>query len=354
MDREGKIEGYNSAIQELVSLSSSEAKEQETLEGKSFSGIFYLPELDARWIDEKIRNGATFQAKDINYKTRDGKSSVLDISIHPRYDQAGEIQGAVLIIDDVTERKIVEKKLIRSEKLASIGRLSANLAHELNNPLDGSLRYIRLLLDQMSEDDPRRIYAEYARDGLMRMSDMIRGLLDFARKSTPILSPTDISQSIEQILSFLSDQVSAQDIEVETEFDENIPIIMNADVEQIFVNIIKNAIQAMPDGGTLSVSAKMVSPQLLEVRFSDTGPGIPEETQEMIFDPFFTTKSFGQGVGLGLSISQGIAESYNGSIEVESEPGKGTIFVVTLPIGESGLTINPDLGSPSARNRSRR
>jgi PAS domain S-box-containing protein len=340
VDREGKIEGYNSAIQELVDLSSSEAKEQEALDGRSFSEIFYLPELDASWVDEKIRNGDTFQAKDIDYKTRDGKSSVIDISIHPRYDHAGEIQGAVLIIDDVTEQKIVEKKLIRSEKLASIGRLSANLAHELNNPLDGALRYIRLLLDQMSEDDPRRVYAEYARDGLMRMSDMIRGLLDFARKSTPILSPTDIPQSIEQILSFLSDQVSAQNIEVETEFDENIPIIMNADVEQIFMNIIKNAVQAMPDGGTLSVSAKMASLQLLEVKFSDTGPGIAEETQEMIFDPFFTTKSFGQGVGLGLSISQGIAESYNGSIEVESEPDKGTTFVVTLPISENGLATS--------------
>jgi signal transduction histidine kinase len=235
---------------------------------------------------------------------------------------------------------MVEKRLIRSEKLASIGRLSANLVHELSNPLDGALRYIRLLLDQMPEDDPRRIYAQRAQDGLTRMSNMVGGLLDFARKSRPILSPTDIPQSIAQILASFNDQILTQNIQVKATFDENIPVILNADVEQIFMNIIKNAIQAMPDGGTLYVNATMFSPELFEARFGDTGPGIPHEVQEAIFDPFFTTKDIGQGVGLGLSISHGIAESYSGSIDLESEPGKGTTFIVRLPIGESGLTVS--------------
>jgi signal transduction histidine kinase len=259
-----------------------------------------------------------------------------------------------LIINDITKQRTVRERFTRPERLASMGRLSANLAHELNNPLDGILRYVRLLLDQMPEDDSRRIYAERAQDGLMRVANMVRGLLDFARKSTSVLSPTDIPQSIRRIFSSFIEQISARNIKVEAEFDENIPVVLNADVEQIFANIIKNAIQAMPNGGILSVCARMLSPQIFEARFSDTGPGIPDEIQEIIFEPFFTTKSksskdFAQGVGLGLSISQGIAESYNGSIDVESELGKGTTFIVRLPMvsasanvsSEGGLTISP-------------
>lgn len=235
-------------------------------------------------------------------------------------------------INDITEQRAAGKKSTGPQKLVSMGRLSANLAHELNSPIDGILRYMRLLLNEMPEDDPGRIYAEYAQDGLMRIANVVRGLLDFARKSTSIFSPTDIPKSIRWVLSSFGEQISAQNISVEAEFDENIPVIMNTDVEQIFMNIVKNAVQAVPNGGTLSVKARMLSPQLFEARFSDTGPGIPDEIREMIFDPFFTTKDFGQGIGLGLSISREIAEGYNGSIDVESELGKGTTFVVRLPV----------------------
>ena len=340
VDKEGGVEGYNSAAQRLTG--------QENLDGKSFREV--MPQLETELTETAllnvIRTGNNVRARNISYETEDGERTVIDIRMQPYYNQAGETQGAILIIDDVTEQRMVEKRLTRSERLASIGRLSANLAHELNNPIDGATRYLRLLISQMYEDDPRRAYAEHAQDGLVRMTNMIRALLDFSRQSTPVFSPTDIPYSIQRVLTSFGDHISSQNIKVAVEFDEDIPVILNADVEQIFTNIIKNAIQAMPNGGTLSVSAKMSSRQLLEVRFSDTGPGIPDEIQEMVFDPFFTTKSLGQGVGLGLSISQGIAESYNGSIDIESELGEGTTFVVRLPISEIGLReiANPDSG----------
>ena len=338
VDKKAKIQEYNSAVQKLTG--------QRTLEGKSLWEI--MPELNTEWMKEALFNviqtGSYFQSKSINCKTGDRKRSMIDVRVHPYYDHMDRIQCAMLIIDDVTEQRILEKRLIQSEKMAAIGRLSTNLAHELNNPLDGILRYVRLLLNQMPKNDSRRIYAEQARDGLMRVANMVRGLLDFARKSTPILGSIDIPQSIRRILAFFGDQISAQNIETKTEFDENVPVVLNADLEQIFMNIIKNAIQAMPTGGTLLISAKMLSPELFEARFSDTGPGIPDEIREMIFEPFFTTKDVGQGVGLGLSINQGIAENYNGSIDVESELGKGTTFIVRFPIGETGLTaqVPPD------------
>ena len=340
VDKEGRVGGYNSAAQRLTG--------KKPLDGRSLREV--MPQLDTELTETAllnvIRTGNNVRARNISYETEDGKRTVIDIRMQPYYDQAGETQGAILIIDDVTEQRMVEKRLTTSERLASIGKLSANLAHELNNPIDGATRYLRLLISQMYEDDPRRAYAEHAQDGLLRMTNMIRALLDFSRQSTPVFSPTDIPYSIQRVLTSFGDHISSQNIKVAVEFDEDIPVILNADVEQIFTNIIKNAIQAMPNGGTLSVSAKMSSRQLLEVRFSDTGSGIPDEIQEMVFDPFFTTKSLGQGVGLGLSISQGIAESYNGSIDIESELGEGATFLVRLPISEIGLReiADPDSG----------
>ena len=191
----------------------------------------------------------------------------------------------------------------------------------------------------MPEDDPRRVYAERARDGLERIEDkIIGGLSELAQRSLPVLRSTDITQSIRQILASFKYEISSQKIKVDTEFNGNIPAVFNADVAHIFENIMKNSIQAMPDGGTLSIKTAMVSSQLLEVMFKDTGVGIPDNVQARLFEPFYTTKEIGQGVGLGLAISQGIAESYNGTIGVESEPGKGTTFIVRLPIGEDGLT----------------
>jgi signal transduction histidine kinase len=245
----------------------------------------------------------------------------------------------MLIFDDIDDQGTDEERLIWLKKLASLGRLSANLAHELNNPMDGVLRYVRLLANQIPEDDPRRMYAERAQDGLMRMASMVREILDFTKQNRVIFRPTHIPRSIRQALLFFGDQISAQNINVECEFDDNIPVVLNADVEQIFANIIGNAIQAMPNGGTLSIDVKMASEELIEARFGDTGPGIPDEVRERIFEPFFTTKGIDQGVGLGLSISQEITKNYDGSVNVESELGKGATFIVRLPIGRTGLSV---------------
>jgi two-component system cell cycle sensor histidine kinase/response regulator CckA len=248
----------------------------------------------------------------------------------------------MLLIKDVSDRREAENRLVRLERFASIGRLSVSLIHELSNSLDGMRRYIQLLLDQMPEGDPERMYAERTQDGLVRIEKMVRGLLEFTKHSMSISRPIDVKQSISDTLRSFSHHISECNIEVKAEFGDDIPAILNTDVSQIFTNIIKNAIQAMPDGGTLSVSAKMLSPQLFEARFSDTGPGVPDEMRERIFDPFFTTKDMEYCVGLGLFVCQEIAESYNGSIDMESELGKGTTFIVRLPMYKGKILLMDD------------
>jgi signal transduction histidine kinase len=388
VDKQGRIKGYNALMLGLLG--------EKTLDGIYLGDVLPVPL--ARWVEEALScppsanpgHGGmlSLESRDMELTSERGDRYIMDVRLHRLLDHDGELDCAVLIMDDVSEQRMAagedqpsvpafprssrgrppssKGSLARSESLALAERLSVNLAHELSNPLDGIMRYMRLLLAYLadtSEYEERgaaeakgpgeweaggsmpctlspMLLAERIQGGLIQMANIIRGLLDVARNDASSFCGTDIRQSIRRTLSTFGDQIWAQNIKVKAEFDESIPAILNVDVEQISMNMIRNAIQAMPSGGTLSVNARMLSPQLFEVRFSDTGPGIPGELQKMIFRPFFTTKgegsNFGRGVGLGLSISQEIAERYNGSINVESEVGKGTTFVVRLPIAESG------------------
>jgi len=250
-------------------------------------------------------------------------------------------KAALVIIDDTTEYVALERRLIRTEKLASVGMLSANLAHELNSPLDGALRYTNFLLEDIYENDPRRKYVSRIIEGLTRMSDIVKGVLYFSRQNPRSFKPTDIHQSFENTLSFFNDQIKFHRITVETKFDNQIPIVLYADIEHVFLNLIKNAIQAMPDGGKLRIETKLISlptsvtqeiSDWIEIEILDTGCGIPPELQDSIFAPFVTTKDVGEGTGLGLSICQGIVSRYNGKLDIRSKLQQGTTVTVKLPI----------------------
>ena len=231
-------------------------------------------------------------------------------------------------------RKLTEQHLMRSEKLASIGRLAAGIAHEINNPLTSVLTFSSLLLRKAEEGQREKL--EIIVKETTRCREIVRGLLNFARQSEPKKELCEVNRIIEAALSLTKNQlkVSEKKISVETELGDlpSVHIDPNQMLE-VFVNIIINAVDAMPQGGTIRVhSARLKSEPFIEIRFSDTGCGIPKENLEKIFDPFFTTKEAGKGTGLGLAVIYGIVERHNGSIDVESEVGKGTTFIVKLPI----------------------
>jgi len=235
----------------------------------------------------------------------------------------------------VQQLKESQEQLIQAEKLTSLGQMAASIAHEINNPLAGVLVYTRLLSKKLTEDTARKEesldYLAKMESEVSRCSRIIRNLLDFARQTEPMLRLVDINQIIEQVLAMVGHQAQLQNVEVVKEFSPSLPKVM-ADfdqLQQIFTNLTLNAIQAMPDGGRLTIRSSAVDGEV-RIDVQDTGCGISKENMGKLFTPFFTTKAKGKGVGLGLAVVHGIIERHKGRIKVQSEVGKGTTFSVYL------------------------
>ena len=232
-----------------------------------------------------------------------------------------------------------QEELIQAEKLTSLGQMAAAIAHEINNPLAGVLVYTKLL---MKKTDGNTLTKEDALGYLSKMeaeishsSRIIRNLLDFSRQSEPVLRETDVNQAIEKALSLVAHQAQMQGVKVIKELRPSLPpTIADFDqLQQVFTNLILNAIQAMPQGGELTLRTTLVGDGKLKIDVQDTGCGISRENLRKLFTPFFTTKEKGKGVGLGLAVAHGIIERHKGKIEVQSEVGKGTTFSIYLRAG---------------------
>ena len=243
------------------------------------------------------------------------------------------------------EKKVEEKTdelektqdyLIQSEKLASLGKLAAGIAHEINNPLTSILINSHLISEMLEKDVAFGENIKLIIDETNRCSKIVKGLLEFSRQSPPEKEFANINEVIEKTLLLFESQVLANNVRAEKKLNENLPAILIDvnKIEQVLTNLILNALDAMPGGGILVISSQMsVDNQFVEVKIRDTGSGIPKEYISKIFDPFFTTKGI-KGTGLGLSVSYGIVQQHDGTINVQSEVGKGTTIVISLPVEE--------------------
>jgi two-component system NtrC family sensor kinase len=232
-------------------------------------------------------------------------------------------------------KEFTKNKIMESERLALIGQLAANVAHELNNPLQGIVTYSHLLLEDLPPNDPAKDSLEKIVIQANRSRDIIRGLLDFSRQRKPDKTLCDVNNVLRECVSLLEKQALFQNVLITINLDERLPltVIDPSQIERVFINIIVNAADAMDGKGKLNLSTRYnPSDHCVEVEFTDTGHGIAKENLDKIFDPFFTTKDTGHGVGLGLAISFGIIKEHNGILSVESEVGKGTTFIVRLPV----------------------
>jgi two-component system NtrC family sensor kinase len=232
-------------------------------------------------------------------------------------------------------QEFAKTKIMESERLALIGQLAAGVAHELNNPLQGIVTYSHLLLESVPSDEACRPNLEKIVTQAGRCSEIVRGLLDFSRQRKSNKTLYDVNKVLRQCMSLLENQAIFQNIQVRRSLAQDLPmtVLDPSQLERVFMNIIINAAEAMEGRGVLRLSTKFdAATQAIEVTFADTGPGITEENLKRIFSPFFTTKDAGHGVGLGLAISYGIVKDHKGNITVQSGPGGGAVFTVTLPV----------------------
>jgi two-component system NtrC family sensor kinase len=254
------------------------------------------------------------------------------------FAMASDVSRAIERLDaQRTQARLVQERLLQSEKMSSVGQLVSGVAHELNNPLTGIMGFAQLLLLRELDDTPRRqvetIYAEAE-----RASKIVDNLLTFARRRKAQKEPANLNTLMERVLELLNYDLRVRNIETSLHLDPDLPETMvdANQVQQVFLNIIINAEQAMrsaSDGGegTLRISSSH-GDGIVRISFKDSGPGMSAETMRRIFDPFFTTKEAGEGTGLGLAISYGIIEEHGGRIWAESEVGRGTSFVIELPV----------------------
>ena len=224
-------------------------------------------------------------------------------------------------------------QLARTEKLTALGEMAAGVAHEINNPLGGILLYSNLVLEDLPEDHPARPNLEKIIYQTNRSKAIVQNLLDFARTPAGNMMPLSIADVIMSTLALVKDQSIFLGIEVDTRLTEDLPPVRGdySRLEEVFLNLFVNAADAMAGKGVLKITTRLNTLNSVRVSVSDTGKGIERSFLQHIFEPFFTTKDAGQGTGLGLSIAYGIIREHNGTIDVESEAGRGTTFVITLP-----------------------
>lgn len=227
----------------------------------------------------------------------------------------------------------LKKQKALLEKYATVGKLAAGVVHEVNNPLDGIIRYTNILLNQIEEHSITREYLLEIKNGLIRIGSITKSLLEFSHiinsDSSKVARYVSLYDVIDESLETLKEKLNGN-IRIVKRYEAVLPRITDMGISHVLVNLIKNAIDAMPKGGTLEISTELKD-AVIYIRFKDTGTGIPLEVKKRLFEPFFTTKPLGKGTGLGLAISQEIVKKYEGAIEVESMQQFGSTFTVLLP-----------------------
>lgn len=312
--------------------------------------------------DTEVRNslatGKPVRYEGITYAPPTGPPRRLKMVISPlRNTPDGAVVGGVLTADDVTGVIHLEQQLAELERLAGSGRLVARVAHELNNPLDGILRYINLALRVMDQQQgPAKVldYLRESRKGLMRMVQITGDLLVYARTKGDETERAHLNRIVEEAVRSMQDRAADSGVVITASYrDEGMPAMRGTRLYQVCGNLIKNALDAMPSGGMLTITTGVVDSTAV-LRFEDTGVGLPQDV-EKIFESFYTTKTTGEGTGLGLAICREFVEQLGGTITADHRRGGGAVLTVKIPVGADdsvgqveNLTLQSD-GPPTLK-----
>lgn len=281
---------------------------------------------------ESLKSKKPFQATHIR-SANNSIEKYYTVSCYPLFEN-GEMVGAINIARDITKDINIQRTMMQQEKLASIGRLSAGVAHEINNPLTTILTSAMLIQEDTDPDDPIYQELQTISDETLRCRKIVTSLLDFARRTKPVKKIDDINDIVIRSFVLTRKQAAFDDVTLELHLSEKLlpdTYVDKDQIQQSLINLILNAIEATDPGGKIIILTRFDhETDTLEISVSDNGIGIPHENMDKIFDPFFTTTE--NGTGLGLAVTHGIIEQHGGTIEVESKPGKGTCFTIKLPI----------------------
>ncbi len=329
VDLEDRIESWNSQMEVMFALPRRDAVQRPmtAVMPPAFLEEFYR----VRQL-QGIHNLYKFRLR-----TPAGDMRVTNIAIAPLVSKDFSVIGRLIIVDDITERIELESQLSQSEKLSSIGLLAAGVAHEVNTPLAVISSYAQMLAKQVHGDDRQAALLEKITKQTFRASEIVNSLLNFSRTSGTEFADVDLNRVIKDTLTLLEHQFKTARISVQQDLHPDLPAIHGntGKLQQVFLNLFLNARDAMPGGGTLTIST--LNGHHVQVKVSDTGSGIAQEHIHRIYDPFFTTKNkpksgHSSGTGLGLSVTYGIIQEHAGKIRVDSAPGRGTTFIMEFPL----------------------
>ena len=294
-----------------------------------------------RLLKSAITTGEKGDFKAVRYNLN-GQKKLLHIVCTPlKESKTCRLIGGAVVIEDETDKVDIEHHLAQVERFAALGKVAGKVAHELNNPMDGILRYINLAIRVIEGGNFEKAgqYLQQCRLGLMRMVQIICELLEFSRSTRPAFERAPIDRIVAEAVKAMESVAKGIDVRIIRDCPGDMPWFRTSNLFQVFSNLVKNAADAMEGAGELNITIRCGN-DLLEVEFRDTGSGFATEDAEAIFEPFFTTKTHGRGTGLGLAICKDIVEKHNGRITAQNGADCGSIFTVHLPLTKENRTQN--------------
>jgi len=326
-DRQGRITTLNRSAQRMLGVSAQAAV------GRPHEEVLAGADGSPSPLAQALATGEGCAGVEREVVTPDGRRLLLNSTVAPIRDCRGELVGAVEIFSDLTEFRSLQERLDRADKLAALGEMAAQLAHEIRNPLNGIEGFASLLLRDLPEGDRRRDFASFILEGARSLNKIVSNMLLFARPSTLHPRPVSLKAVVEEALAYVLLETRGEDgggVEVERSWDDAADQIV-ADPDQLrqaLMNVFLNAVQAMEGSGRLRVSTRPAGEGRVQVVVHDSGPGIPEGLRQRVLEPFFTTKN--TGTGLGLAIVAKILRLHGGDLALECPPEGGTVAILTL------------------------
>jgi PAS domain S-box-containing protein len=272
-------------------------------------------------------------AETVTLDSPDPEGARLNLACSPLMNRQGEVAGGVLVVEDVTHRLRMQQRLEVSERLAGVGRLAAMVAHEINNPLDGMQRLLNLSGRAVERGETERLggYLDQVRTGLARIADIVRNLLDFSRNASGTVAPMGIRELLTEAVHTMQPAADEAGVAVTVECGDDLPPLKSGHLYHAVLNLVKNAVEATPDGGQVAVRGRCTG-DCLVIDVTDTGPGIPEHALPRLFEPFYSGKAVGKGTGLGLVISRDLVEKQGGTLSAANREEGGAIFTIRVPL----------------------